>query len=99
METPIKKTAALSSNLDNTDKLAKENRALKHKVDTLEKEIMLLKKSIYDLSVTYSSSSHQRVINPFVIESGEVSQDNCGGKEINLENSTSGGYNNIHKIS
>lgn len=88
METPLKKTAALSSNLDNTDKLAKENRALKHKVDTLEKEIMLLKKSIYDLSVTYSSSSHQRVISPFVIESGDVSQDR---KEINLENSTSGG--------
>lgn len=80
--------AALSSNLDNTDKLVKENKALKHKVDTLEKEIMLLKKSIYDLSVKFSSSSNQRVISPFVIDSGDVSQDNCG--EINLENSTSG---------
>lgn len=80
--------AALSSNLDNTDKLVKENKALKHKVDTLEKEIMLLKKSIYDLSVKFSSSSNQRVIGPFVIDSGDVSQDNCG--EINLENSTSG---------
>jgi hypothetical protein len=80
--------AALSSNLDNTDKLVKENKALKNKVDTLEKEIMLLKKSIYDLSVKFSSSSHQRMIGPFVIDSEDVSQDNCG--EINLENSTSG---------
>ncbi|RGB35913.1 WD40-repeat-containing domain protein [Rhizophagus diaphanus] len=86
--------AALSSNLDNTDKLVKENKALKHKVDTLEKEIMLLKKSIYDLSVKFSSSSNQRVISPFVIDSGDVSQDNRG--EINLENSTSG--NNAHEI-
>ncbi|GBC03140.1 hypothetical protein RclHR1_00050048 [Rhizophagus clarus] len=84
--------AALSSNLDNTDKLVKENKALKHKVDTLEKEIMLLKKSIYDLSVKFSSSSHQRVIGHFVIDSGDVSQDN---REINLENPTSG--NNAHE--
>ena len=44
MEIPLKKSTILSLNLDNTDKLVKENKALKHKVDALEKEIILLKK-------------------------------------------------------
>ncbi len=93
MET-LKITANLSSNLDNTDKLIRENKALKQKVDALEKENMSLKKSIYDLSVKFSSSLQQRATGPFVIdleESEVVPQDSGGGKEINLEKSTSGG--------
>ncbi|CAG8436007.1 17149_t:CDS:10 [Funneliformis caledonium] len=93
---PMKLTAALSSNLDHTDKFIKENKALKQKVDALEKENILLKKSIYDLSVKFSASSHQRA-SPFIIDleaCGVVPQDNGGGKEISLENSTSGGMSN-----
>ncbi|RHZ45409.1 hypothetical protein Glove_680g43 [Diversispora epigaea] len=88
MENPIKKPAAIiSSERDNVDKLAKENKTLKQKVDVLEKENMLLKKSIYDLSVKYAEASHHQRVRPFVIDF-EESPVQDGGKEINLDNSS-----------
>jgi COMPASS component SWD3 len=41
------------------EKLLKENKQLKQKVDTLEKENITLKKSIYDLSTHYASAISQ----------------------------------------
>ncbi|CAG8697215.1 42121_t:CDS:10 [Gigaspora margarita] len=87
MEPPIKKAAtSISSERDNIDKLNRENKTLKQKVDILEKENMLLKKSIYDLTVKYTAAAaaHQQKISPFMIDFEEPSQE-C---EINLGNST-----------
>ncbi|RIB05690.1 WD40-repeat-containing domain protein [Gigaspora rosea] len=87
MEPPIKKAAtSISSERDNIDKLTRENKTLKQKVDILEKENMLLKKSIYDLTVKYTAAAaaHQQKISPFMIDFEEPSQE-C---EINLGNST-----------
>ncbi len=91
METSLKKTSTTITDRDQLEKLLKETKQLKQKVDVLEKENMLLKKSIYDLSVKYSVAHHQK-LSPFAIE--ESAQDNVRSavtgtsKEINLENST-----------
>ncbi|CAG8496086.1 13536_t:CDS:10 [Acaulospora morrowiae] len=91
METPMKKPVAIiSSERDNFDKLIKENKALKQKVDALEKENMLLKKSIYDLSVKYTEAAHHQRVRPFVIDFEEPVPVQDSGKEIidNLDNSS-----------
>ncbi|CAG8667689.1 1699_t:CDS:10 [Ambispora leptoticha] len=79
MEAPLKKTPATTTDRDQLEKLIKETKQLKQKVDALEKENMLLKKSIYDLSVTYSvaATAHSKA-SPFVFDFEPPIKDNSG---------------------
>lgn len=77
------KTSSLGINRDQqVEKLLKEVKQLKQKVDILDKENIALKKSIYDLSARYAASISQGGIpyktGPFVIDN-EVSPT---GKEM-----------------
>ncbi|KAI8972008.1 WD40-repeat-containing domain protein [Mycotypha africana] len=72
--------AATSTGVNNRDqqveKLLKEVKQLKQKVDILDKENNALKKSIYDLSARYAASISQGGLSyrpgPFVIDSQEI---------------------------
>lgn len=61
------------------EKLLKENKQLKQKVDTLEKENITLKKSIYDLSTHYASAISQGGLKypslPYVLDPEVSAQD------------------------
>ncbi|KAH8548820.1 WD40-repeat-containing domain protein [Umbelopsis sp. PMI_123] len=61
------------------EKLLKENKQLKQKVDTLEKENITLKKSIYDLSTHYASAISQGGLQypslPYVLDPEVSAQD------------------------
>ncbi|KAG9294612.1 hypothetical protein G9A89_008091 [Geosiphon pyriformis] len=110
MDVPLKKTPATIPDRDQLEKLIKETKQLKQKVDALEKENMLLKKSIHDLSVTYSVAHHQK-LSPFMLDFEEPLQENdnvggggsignsngVAGKEINLENSSSNNTRDKHR--
>ncbi|RUP43278.1 hypothetical protein BC936DRAFT_137396, partial [Jimgerdemannia flammicorona] len=73
---PHQLVAASSSERDQIEKLLKEAKQLKQKVDTLEKENIALKKSIYDLSARYAAAFQQGGVvprpGPFVIDPEEV---------------------------
>jgi COMPASS component SWD3 len=61
MEAVSKKVLPLSSDSyqrDQMEKLLKESKILKQRVETLEKENLALKKSIYDLSARFSTALH-----------------------------------------
>ncbi|KAJ3297003.1 DNA-directed DNA polymerase gamma mip1 [Borealophlyctis nickersoniae] len=60
-----------SLNMDaQQDKLSKEARALRQRVEVLEKENMALKKSLYELSARYNMMAHK--VLPFTIDSLEA---------------------------
>lgn len=61
------------------EKLLKETKQLKQKVDSLEKENIALKKSIYDLSTSYaaalSQGGHQYQSLPYILDPEVSAQD------------------------
>ena len=75
----------MSADRDQMDKLLRETKQLKQKVDALEKENMFLKKSIYELSVRYTAAAaHQRGVGPFVIESEEATFEQEGSGKADI---------------
>jgi len=75
-------TVSLASSSDRDqqlEKLLKENKQLKQKVDTLEKENITLKKSIYDLSTHYAATISQGGLKypsfPYVLDPEVSAQD------------------------
>ncbi|RUS18782.1 WD40-repeat-containing domain protein, partial [Endogone sp. FLAS-F59071] len=76
---PHQLVATSSTERDQIEKLFKEVKQLKQKVDTLEKENIALKKSIYDLSARYAAALQQGGIvprpGPFVIDPEELPQE------------------------
>ncbi|CAG8583953.1 4971_t:CDS:10 [Paraglomus brasilianum] len=83
---PLKKPpTVMSADRDQMDKLLRETKQLKQKVDALEKENMFLKKSIYELSVRYTAAAaHQRGVGPFVIESEEATFEQEGSGKADI---------------
>lgn len=75
---PHQLVATSSTERDQIEKLFKEVKQLKQKVDTLEKENIALKKSIYDLSARYAAALQGGIVprpGPFVIDPEELPQE------------------------
>jgi len=73
MDPVIKKTLPISSDAylrDQMEKLTKDSKSLKSKVELLEKENIALKKSLYELSTRYNTIAHK--LQPFTLEGLEA---------------------------
>ena len=83
--TPTGSTNPTTSGRDQqVEKLLKEVKHLKQKVDLLDKENIALKKSIYDLSARYAASISQGGLTyrPFVVDHGSTSNMDSKAEQV-----------------
>lgn len=76
---------------DQMEKLFKESKYLKQKVELLERENIALKKSLFELSARYNMCAHHKT-QPFVIDSAAIADYDLSGN--GTSNGHGGGMNN-----